>query len=200
MDAVGSSLGQRSAVQRPGDTELCACVARLREGDGTALARLFDTLAPRLLAAADAILDDRHDAEDVIAEVFEALWLAPERFDPARGPIASWLLLLTRCRAVDRLRKRRRRQQRELHPEQVDSAYLIDATQDPLRWMADFETAERIEMALRVLREEPREVLRLALVEDLSHAEIARRLGLPLGTVKSHCRRGLQQLRRAFGS
>ena len=153
---------------------------------GRCAGRLIYSLALR-------IVRDQADAEDVVQDVFSQAWRQAARYDASRGTVLGWLLTLTRTRSIDRLRGRRSR------PEpSVDEAMLnaIPDTATP----ADVQVAwsgqvAQIRAALDGLSMLQRMAIELAFYEGLTHAEIAERLELPLGTVKTRIRQGLLKLR-----
>jgi RNA polymerase sigma-70 factor (ECF subfamily) len=138
------------------------------------------------------------DAEDVTQEVFAQAWRDAARFDPSRGNLAAWLLVMARTRALDRLRRNRRR------PAEPMEAFAVDAIphQGPGvdQLVASAEEAARAREALAALPGDQREAVELAYFEGLTHSEIAAKTSLPLGTVKTRIRSAMQQLRAALAS
>jgi RNA polymerase sigma factor (sigma-70 family) len=164
---------------------------RLRDGDDTALRTAYDRYGPAVLYLAQRLLGNRADAEDVTQMTFVAAWTGRETYDPGRGPLLGWLLGIARRKAVDRLRSAAR------------DGRVADSVRAQLV-PSDDQTAERIIDRLVVadelgrLPEEQRRTLELAFFDDLTHPQIAAVTGLPLGTVKSHIRRGMASLRRRW--
>ncbi|WP_305788389.1 RNA polymerase sigma factor [Symbioplanes lichenis] len=165
---------------------------RLRAGDEAALRIAYDRHGAAVLYLAQRLLNNRADAEDVTQVTFVAAWTGRDGFDPDRGTMLSWLLGIARRKAVDRLRAATREQR---------AAQTVQA--QPVTPEAD-ETPERIVDRLVVADElgrlpaEQRRTLELAFFDDLTHPQIATVTGLPLGTVKSHIRRGMHNLRRRW--
>lgn len=131
------------------------------------------------------------DAEDAAQEIFSDLWRAAKRFDPRREPSeATFVAMIARRRLIDRYRKRERQ------PNTTDLVKSLTmpaaARPDPLELS---EEADRVRALLEQLRPDERQVLELSFFHGLSQSEISRRLQLPLGTVKTHARRGLIRLR-----
>ncbi|WP_019069112.1 sigma-70 family RNA polymerase sigma factor [Streptomyces hokutonensis] len=162
-------------------------------GDEDCLAAVYHRWSPLVHMLARRSLGDADEAADVTQQVFLGVWRGRLGFRPERGTIGGWIVGITRRRIADALSARSRR----LHLAAAAGATLTVA--DP--------TDQRPEAALDrllVLRELARlpapqqRVLRLAYYEDLTQTQIARRTGWPLGTVKSHARRGLHQLRRGL--
>lgn len=174
--------------------ELLACVAH---GDQLALAELYDRTGDLVHALASGILRDPGAAEDCVAEVFVHVWRHADRFDPERGSPETWLMVLTRSRALD-LRRRR-----AVRPEQsLAGGALDEATASmPSRQVLPDEAGQHGERdaivrdAIARLPQRQRTALELAFFEGLTHARIAERLDAPLGTVKAWINRGLHRLR-----
>lgn len=166
------------------DSELVAAIAA---GDREALARLYDLYGGVLFAIGLRMLHDRQHAEDLVHDVFLEAWAAAHTFSPTRGNVRTWLILRTRSRALDLIRSPRRA--RSVPFEAVEAPTLA-ADPDPLD--VDGATVRR---ALAELSNEQRATLELCYFEGLSSPEIAERLGLPLGTVKSRIAAALQRLR-----
>ncbi len=182
---------------RQDDLEL---VEQILDGNREAFGHFFRRHAADVLAVCQRILGNAQDAEDVSSEVFFELWSKKTRYDQSRSTPRSYLLLLARSRSIDRYRVNRRTKsvivagkgsmESELASERDDSAQL--ATDSELHGIA--------KQAMRELQPGQRDTLELVFYEDLSHAEIADRLDIPLGTVKSHIRRGMLKLRTIFHS
>lgn len=129
------------------------------------------------------------DAEDAVQDILIELWKTAERYDPAKGKESTWVTTLARRRLVDRLRRRGR---------QPDIEHLPEALSDHDQGLDHVEVVDEASRALAALEQLPparKEVVTQAVLEGRSHVEIAARSGLPLGTVKSHVRRGLARLR-----
>lgn len=173
----------------PGDGDL----VRALEIEGpAALGPIYDRHASLVYGLARSILRDPDEAEDLAQEVF--LDLARKGgFDARRGSLASYLATMTRSRALDRLRSRRRRS--ELLFEFAGSVPQASADPSPLDRLADDEIARRTREALAGLPERHRRVIEMAYFEGLSQSEIAAALDAPLGTVKTWVRMGLRALR-----
>jgi RNA polymerase sigma-70 factor (ECF subfamily) len=138
------------------------------------------------------ILSERAAAEDVVVEVYTQIWKQAQTYDPQRGAPLSWLLTVTRSRAIDALRARHRAQKTE-PLETVAEARA--QTPDPEDVSTEAERRRVVYRALERLSAEQRQAIELAYFSDLSHSEIAEKLGQPLGTVKTRIRTGLLRLR-----
>jgi len=169
-----------------GDDEV---LDRFRSGDEHALRWLYDRYGPAVLHLAHAVLGNRHDAEDIVQATFVAAWQSRERYDPQLGSPLSWLLGIARRKAVDLVRLRTRQDRVTDTLRQVETADDRDSDADTV--------VDRLVVAdeLRVLEPAQRRVLELSFYDDLTHVQIAALTGMPLGTVKSHLRRGLARLR-----
>jgi RNA polymerase sigma-70 factor, ECF subfamily len=174
------------------DDDLLRAISR---GDESALAALYDRYRLILFGLILRILHDRQESEDVLQEVFLQVWRRANDFDPARGRAFTWLVTIARSRALDRLRMVASRSRFIEADEQVATGEVIDAAQDVVK----SEQGEIVRQALRELPAEQRRALLLAYFEGLTQAEIADRLGDPLGTVKTRMRSGLIKLRELLG-
>jgi RNA polymerase sigma-70 factor, ECF subfamily len=171
---------------------LAAIVARIAARDQSALEQLYDSTGSRLYALATAILRVRQDAEEVVCDTYGQAWAEADRYDPARASVMGWLMMICRSRALDLLRRRR---SAALAVDVEAAAGIEDPNPGPAALLALVEQGSRVHAALARLQPERRELITMAFLQGLSHAEIAARTGLPLGTVKSQVRRGLLQMR-----
>lgn len=172
---------------------------RLRARDETALAELYDALAPWVLGLAFRILGDEDEAEDVVADTFTLLWTRIDRHDATRGALVPWVLSIARHRALDELRRRRRwaRRAERWGEWQVTERAGADATPQEAA-IPGWPVHREVHRALAALPGEQQQVLELAYFEGLSHSEIARRLRQPLGTVKTRIRTAQAKLSDAL--
>jgi len=157
---------------------------------------LFDLVAPWILGLAFRILQDEDEAEDVVGDVFVQVWRHIDQHDAGRGPLVPWILSIARNRSLDALRRRRRWWRKSVHLEQAQemegggSAPAASHEAAVPGWPVHRE----VHAALAALSEEQRRVVVLSYFEGLSHREIAQRLHLPLGTVKTRLRMAHQTL------
>ena len=158
------------------DVEL---VRRVAEGDGDALRELYGLYGKIVFGMAYRVLGDRQLAEDCTQDVFIALWRGARSYDPKRARVTTWLFTVTRNTAIDIVRRREVRRADPL-PED-ESAWAKDTAPDPAEVAATAEQAERIASALAELPRPQLEAVSLAYFDELSHAEIAKRLDLPAG-------------------
>jgi len=192
------SVGARpvsSATNRT-QPQWSALVHRVAGGDETALAQLYDETSQLVCGLALRILGNRDAAEDVVIEVYAQAWRDAKSYEVGRGSPMSWLLTMTRSRAIDVLRARRRDQATD----PIESAAHVHAdAPTPEDATADAERHRFVRGALIRLAIEQREAIELAYFAGLSHSEIAMRLGQPLGTVKTRIRLGMTRLRELLG-
>jgi RNA polymerase sigma-70 factor, ECF subfamily len=179
-------------IPAPVFDDLLVLVEAMREGKESALEALYDATVSKLYGLASAIVRRGEDAEDVVCATYAHAWANASRYDQRRSSVLGWLLMLCRSRALDVLRQRRAQSSLLEH---VAQESIHDASPAPDELLALVHHESRVRAALEALSPERRELVALAFLRDLTHAEIAERTGLPLGTVKSHLRRALLQLR-----
>ena len=163
--------------------------------DEAALASLYDRYRVILFGLLVRILGSREEAEDILQDVFIQVWRRAADFDAARGKPFTWLVTLTRSRAIDRLRQLHARERLATASAQEAPPEASDAVQDAY----NSEQREIVAGALRQLPEEQRQTLVLAYFEGLTQTEIASRLNTPLGTIKTRMRAGMMKLRDLLG-
>lgn len=185
----------RSAAQRSesGDDDRVAdWLAAVAGGDEAAFETLYEATSRWVLAVARSVLGDHHDAEEVVVDVYRQVWEQAARFSSRRGSGTTWLLVLTRSRAVDRLRAASLRRGRE-RPLETGVEPRRETAHDAA--LLAGERNRRLAAALGELPREQRDSIELAFLGGLSHSQIASRTGEPLGTVKTRIRRGMLRLR-----
>jgi len=170
------------------DEALVALVAR---GDENALGELYDRVSRIAYGLAVRVLRDDRLAEDAVQEGFLAVWRSAAAYRAERAKASTWILTLVHRRAVDLVRREERRRAEPLGEETVPGA--VGETTDEAAWLR-FER-ERVQAALRRLPDLQREALELAYYGGFSQSELAERLGVPLGTIKSRMFAGLARLR-----
>lgn len=175
------------------EDDLAALLAKVASGDRAALRGIYVRSSTRLFGIAMAILRDRSEAADALQDAFLKLWQRAGQFDAARGDAGVWVGSIVRHAALD-IARRRGREIPSDDPNLGDQAIAPDA----LDRLAEVQDGERLRECLARLEEKNRESIVLAFVHGLSHPEIAARLALPLGTVKSWIRRGLLSLRECL--
>lgn len=192
-------------VETVPDAELVMAMTR---GDTAALSVLYDRHAAVVYRAAFRRLGDRQLAEEVVQDVWLTLWNRATMFDPGQGSLAGWLVTIARNRATDRMRALSRRPGvlplSAVFATVDDADRVLDAgsvvasagaTADPEVVLDEHALRDTMTAALSALPPDERAVLELGYYGDLSQSEIADRLGIPLGTVKTRTRRALLRLR-----
>lgn len=186
-------------MSRPPETRTTdvVLVRRVTDGDSTALEDLYDRYARACFSLARRITAEDTFAEDVVQEVFLALWRNPAGFRPDRGTFASWLLAMTHHKAVDAVRReetlRRRRAESAEASERVAGMAAESATPYEQVWSRI--QGERVRRALEELPEAQRQALVLAYFGGYTQREVAAMTGTPLGTVKTRMLAGMRRLR-----
>ena len=184
---------RRPQTPPPASAHLAALIARIAKGDRAALASLYDATSTLVFSLALRILRDRAAAEDVTIEVFLQVYSHAVGYHPDRGSPTAWLLTLARSRAIDRRRVDTLRAEREDPIEAT--APLVASDSDPEEASSAAERRRLARAALAALAPEQRQVIEIAYFTGQSHGDIAARLGLPLGTVKTRIRTGMARLR-----
>jgi RNA polymerase sigma-70 factor (ECF subfamily) len=171
-------------------------VDRVATGDTVALALLYDRYATLLLALANRILFDATDAEDVVQETMTQVWRTAHRYDRSRASVSTWLTLLLRSRAIDRVRTRRVGERKLEAVRDEKPRHQASPVGDD--HVLGRERRARLRQELRNVPASQRQVIELAYFEGLSQSEIAERTGVPLGTVKTRTLAAMRRLREAL--
>jgi RNA polymerase sigma-70 factor, ECF subfamily len=182
-------------VEHLSDHGLLALIGR---GDREAFARLYDLYGPAAYSLAVRIVRDRELAADVVQNVFLAVWTGATQFDPARGQPSTWIMTMTHHKSVDMVRREQRRRTEQLDAAGEEPAGGPSVEERAWRGVA----RDNVRAALSRLPDPHREVIELAYFAGYSQSELADRLAVPLGTVKSRTFAALRALRdelAAFG-
>jgi len=187
-----SSGGKESSAnsmmgQREDDSVL---VMRTRRGEREAFALLYDRYSRLVYSVALRVVRNASTAEDILHDVFLQLWQAPERFDSSRGNLPSWMAVIARNRAIDRLRQQRV----SVDPEDTVLYSSCDLSSEVERTTL----VDRVRELLRTMPEAQRRAVELAFFDGKTHAEIASETKEPLGTVKTRIRSALIAIRKAM--
>jgi RNA polymerase sigma factor (sigma-70 family) len=159
-------------------------------GDEAAFQGCLDTYGGLVWSIARRLCGDRGEAEDAVQEVFVEIWKSAGRYDAAKASEQAFIAMIARRRVIDR---RRRAQRRE---PATDLTEAIECSAQPVEERAELrDEAAQAAAALSELRPEQRQVLELSIYRGLTHAQISAATGMPLGTVKTHARRGLIRVR-----
>ena len=170
-------------------TDSPTLVQRIAAGDGMAVQELLDRYGALVRSMARRHVGAQ-DAEDLAQEVFMQVWKHADRFDPEKGNEEAWITTIARRRIIDRRRATGRRpESQELIEEAVGG---VEVENDMVEIQDEARLAEE---AIETLGPDQQRVLRMALIDGMTHTEITKRIQMPLGTVKSHVRRGLERVR-----
>ena len=181
---------------RAAESTWTGLIQRTAAGDQHAIAEFYDATSHLVFGLALRILGDRSAAEDVVVETYAQVWRRAKHYDPSRGTPCTWLLTLTRSRAIDT--RRARKHDRDSDP--IETACDVQSsTPDPEATTAAAERHQFVRSALNGLSTEQREAIELAYFSGLSHTEIAAQLAQPLGTIKTRIRLGMMRLREVLG-
>jgi RNA polymerase sigma-70 factor (ECF subfamily) len=188
-------MGKRAETALPQKNEASEWVSLVHaivERDEQALAKLYDLTVERVYALAYAITRNSADAEEVVADVYLQIWQRATQYAEDRGTVIAWLMVHCRSLALDLLRRRR---SHEHGQQQLAAEPLEDSDPSAEDILGAVQEGTLVHQALGLLSEIQQQLIALAFFRDMSHQEIAATMQLPLGTVKSHIRRGLQTLR-----
>ena len=178
-------------IEEVSDPQLVTSIARYSE---VALAEVYRRHGGAVYGLARRVLNDSAEAEDVTQEVFLRLWNEPDRYDPGRGSLRSFLLAQSHARAVDAVRSTSSRRQRESR----DALRTARGTYDLQHEVWDLAMADQVGQAMGALPAEERRAIELAYFDGHTYREVARLLQQPEGTVKSRIRNGMRRMRAAL--
>ena len=171
-------------------------LGRVAQGDQAAFGELYDQIAPRVLGLVKRLLVDHAQSEEVTQEIFLEIWQTATRFEPARGGASTWIMTMAHRRAVDRIRASQAGRDRDQKIGIRDLAVDYDHVSETVEVRIEH---ERVKKAMSRLTELQREAVNLAYYGGFSHSEVAERLQIPLGTVKTRLRDGMIRLRDELG-
>jgi RNA polymerase sigma-70 factor (ECF subfamily) len=196
--AGSAPLGERpERPERPGGPagdELARAIGAVARGDESAFAAVYDQAAAGVLGTVRRVVRDPAQSEEVMQEVLLEVWRTAARYDPASGSATAWIMMLAHRRAVDRVRSEQRAAERELRAAtaRIDFDDVVDAVEARLEH-------ERVRRCLSALTDLQRESVALAYYGGYSYPEVAKLLGIAVGTVKTRMRDGLIRLRDCLG-
>ncbi len=171
-----------------------AILQRIATGDKTAVQDCLDRYGGLVWSIARKMLRNTDEAEDAVQEVFVDIWKNAGRFDESKSSETTFVAMIARRRLIDKIRYATRR----ISADSLDDVLLEPFTRADNNMQVSIEAKQAAE-AMRTLRPEQQQVLRLSIVQGMSHQEISDATGMPLGTVKTHARRGLLQVRENLG-
>jgi RNA polymerase sigma-70 factor (ECF subfamily) len=188
----------RPAPVRVADAQWGSYIAAAAGGEQQAFAKLYDESSRLVYSIAYRVLGNAADAEEVTADVYAQVWRSAREYSSERGTPSTWLVMLARSRALDRLRTRDTRRQRETPLDEVSSARSRE--EPPEEILALKQQRSIVRSAVATLAPEQREAIELSFFGGLTHSELAERLGAPLGTVKTRIRLGMIKLRQSLSA
>lgn len=171
-------------------------LGRVGAGDQQAFGEFYDRVAPRLLGLVRRLLIDHAQAEEVTQEVFLEIWQSARLFDPNKGSATTWALTMARRRAIDRIRSEQASRDRDTRIGIRDIETGYDEVSEAVELRVEH---ERVQEAMESLSPVQREAIGLAYYGGCTHTEVADRLGVPVGTVKTRLRDGMIRLREKLG-
>jgi len=189
---VSSAPGIERKSSEPDQSDW-SLLARVVQKDEAALAALYDRYSGLVYSEASRILRDKGAAEEILQDIFYQVWRTAEKFDPQRGSLPGWLVVVTRNRAISKLRRRSTSSDDELKENAVACPFNLESAASQNQLLG------RVRGAMESLPEGQREAIELAYFEGMTHSEIASKTGEALGTVKTRIRSALEVLRRAVG-
>ncbi|MDQ6656048.1 MAG: sigma-70 family RNA polymerase sigma factor [Verrucomicrobiota bacterium] len=186
------SATESDVNQRRADAEL---MRRAAAGDEAAFASFYRRMAPGLFSMIYQILQDQKECEDVMQEAFVQMWKKSSTYDPGRSGLFTWAVMISRNKAIDRIRSRQRRA-RTVEAAAVEMSIVpLESAESADALLEQSDERRRMRAALSELPEAQREAIKLAFFAGMTQLEISSKLGAPLGTVKARIRRGLLALR-----
>ncbi len=173
---------------------------QLKNGDEAAFASFYKRFAPGLYSMIYQVLQDQKESEDVMQEAFVQMWKKADTYDAARSGLFTWAVMISRNKAIDRLRSRQRRSRTVEAAAAELEAVPPDGGEQADEILDRGDERKRVLTALTQLPAPQREAIDLAFFSGLTQVEISDKLGTPLGTVKARIRRGLLALREVLGT
>ncbi len=165
-------------------------------GDENAMTRVYAATSPKLNALLVRMLGDQADAEEVLHDVYLAVWRRSATFDPARASPITWLVAIARNRAIDRIRANKAARRSSLAS--FEATQLAPSAPTALESVEGAEESMRLHLCLETLEARAGSAIRTAFFQGLTYEELAKKEGVPLGTMKSWIRRGLMSLRKCI--
>lgn len=193
--SMGDPGNQFTVEQTGHGIDMIVLLQGVAAGDREAFTHLYKTTSRRLYGVALRVTQQRELADDALSETFLQVWRQAGRFDPSRGSVIGWLSVICRSRALDVLRRRGVVEPGVAPRAGCHRSALADNLGPP-ELLLSVESHSSVHAALAQLNEQQRQLLGLAYFRDCSHSELVSYTGLPLGTVKSQLRRGVEKLRK----
>jgi len=196
MSVAGGSGSARS--QRASDAHWGIYIERAAAGEQQALAQLYDESSRLVYSVVARIVGDSADAEEVTLDVYTQVWRMASDYRPERGSPSTWMIMMARSRALDRVRSRQGRQKRETAMEDAGEPRAGGDAPEEKAWMN--QRRIKVREAIETLAPEQKQAIEMSFFLGYTHSELAEQLGQPLGTVKTRIRLGMLKLRQALGS
>jgi RNA polymerase sigma-70 factor (ECF subfamily) len=172
---------------------------RVGQGDTRSFEELYDRLSGVLFSTAYRVLNNQVATEDVLQDVFVQIWEKAPLYNPALGKPLTWAMTLTRNKAIDRLRSTQRRNRLQENAQSESEILEQFDDRSSFEAVASAESGNMVRRAVAKLSKDQRQVIELAFFSSMTQTEIAKRLKLPLGTIKARIRRGMLKLRDLVG-
>ena len=179
------------------ESDWVALVRAIARGDQVALHGLYQRSHRPVFTLIVRIVGNRETAEELALDVFHDVWRRASGYDPANGTVLGWIMNQARSRAIDRVRFEQRKKRLDLGEQAAEPDAGISEARDPVEAR---QQCEAVRAALEVLAPEERQAIHAAFFSELTHVEVAERLGEPLGTIKSRIRCGLHKLRQQLSA
>ncbi len=186
-------VARKKKAQPFQDQHWIELIHRMSAGDQSALAEFYDQSSGLVFAMVIRILNDTGAAEEITLDTYHQVWRQAQNYDLERGKPLSWLIVIARNRAIDRLRSTRMTKQEQTSLEAAEPLLTLEST--PEDAASATERQKIVRMALAQLKPEQRQLIEIAFFTGLTHQEISDKLQLPLGTVKTRIRAGMVKLR-----
>jgi RNA polymerase sigma-70 factor (ECF subfamily) len=187
-------------AQRTRSVQQIELMKRIRAKDEQALEELYDTYKHLLLGMIISILKSREVAEDLLQEVFVKIWKKAHTFDENRGNVYSWIVTLTRNKAIDHMRSKGYKTQQKASQNVDAPEFTLEGNKsNPLETTIFSDRTELVKQALKEIAQNQSEVLKIAYYRGMTQSDISNYLNIPLGTVKSRMRQGIIKLKDILG-
>ena len=196
LDVVPRDRETDPTVEQTPASRLQHLLARVATGDRAAFSDLYDELAPRVFGLVKRLLRDPSQSEEVTQEIFLEVWQTASRFDPNKGGATTWILTMSHCRAVDRVRASQASRNRDVKVGIRDFENAYDDVSASVEVRVEH---DRVEKAMARLTELQRQAIQLSYYSGYSNSEVAEILRVPIGTIKTRIRDGMIRLRDELG-
>ena len=198
---IFSILAAIGKAAHSGSEKEVQLMKKIKAKDADALKELYNLYDRLLFGMIISIVKKREEAEDVLQEVFVNIWEKAHTFDENRGNVYSWIVTLTRNKAIDRIRSKGYKTQQKQSVSVHEPAFKLEGDKfDPLETTIFSDRAEMVKKALKEIPEAQSKVLKIAYYRGMTQSEISDHLDIPLGTVKTRTRQGMIKLKNILES